>query len=157
MKRTLSFAALCAAASFAGGAESPATSSGEVRQALFRQAGAEPAPASEAALAVRIAAMRADHVRASITSGSDGLAIDGHRYQDREGQIADYGYDNDTGDVTYAVRSGARLVYKYVNAGSAAEPVTLATAHPSGAGWQVATVTGKTYAAQTITPSARGC
>ena len=73
----------------------------------------------------------------------DGFDINGQPYLDSEGQIVNYAYDVVTGDITYMVMTPSRLVIKSMRAGSTSDPITIAAATQSAAGWDVQTVTGK--------------
>lgn len=111
---------------------------------------------TEEALARRLADMGVAKTRVRIEGARDGLHIDGDTFLDPEGQIASYGFDVLTGDITYTIRSGSGVIFKYLRAGSSAEPVVLATAQQLQTGWQITTVTGKTFSGDAVVPLAKG-
>lgn len=111
---------------------------------------------SEQALERSLAAMGGAKTRVRIEGARDGLRIDGQSFLDPEGQIRGYAFDVLTGDITYTIRTGDTVVFKYLRAGSDADPVTLATAQQLQTGWQVTTVTGKTFSGDAVTPMAKG-
>jgi hypothetical protein len=111
---------------------------------------------SEEALARSLAAMGSARTKVRIEGARDGLRVDGESFLDPEGQIRSYAFDALTGDITYTIRTGDTVVYKYLRAGSSADPVTLATAQQLQSGWQVTTVTGKTFSGDAVTPLAKG-
>lgn len=113
-------------------------------------------PMSEEALARSLAAMGGAKTKVRIEGARDGLRIDGESFLDPEGQIRSYAFDALTGDITYTIRTGDGVLYKYLRAGSNADPVTLATAQQLQTGWQVTTVTGKTFSGDAVTPLAKG-
>lgn len=119
-------------------------------------AGPAAAAITEEALVQRLAAMGSARTKVRIEGARDGLRIDGQSFLDPEGQVATYAFDVLTGDITYTIRNGNAVVYKYLRAGSDADPVTLATAQPVQGGWQVVTVTGKTFSGDAVTPLAKG-
>lgn len=111
---------------------------------------------SEAALASQLDAMGGAKTRVRIEGARDGLRIDGDSFLDPEGQIRSYAFDPLTGDITYTILTRDAVVYKYLRAGSSADPVTLASAQQVQGGWQVTTVTGKTFSGDAVTPLAKG-
>jgi hypothetical protein len=112
---------------------------------------------SEDALAKKIADLGPGKVNAKVESGRDGLKVDGVPFLDPEGKVTTFAFDGQSGDITYAIRSGGGWVYKFMKAGMTAEQVTIASGHMnSSSGWQVVTVTGKQLAGDTIAPISRG-
>jgi len=111
---------------------------------------------SEQALASQLDAMGSAKTRVRIEGARDGLRIDGESFLDPEGPIRSYAFDVLTGDITYTIRTGDTVVYKYLRAGSSADPVSLATAQLLQTGWQVTTVTGKTFSGDAVAPLAKG-
>jgi hypothetical protein len=111
---------------------------------------------TEQALERSLAAMGGAKTRVRIEGARDGLRIDGESFLDPEGQIGGYAFDVLTGDITYTIRTGDGVVFKYLRAGSNADAVTLATAQQLQTGWQVTTVTGKTFSGDAVTPLAKG-
>lgn len=120
---------------------------------------AEPAATGtnpEDQLAQRIAALGAAKTKVSIEGVRDGLRIDGISYLDPEGQVNTYAFDALTGDITYTIRSGQEVIYKYLRAGSNGDAITLATARQMPNGWQINTVTGKSFSGDAVVPLAKG-
>lgn len=111
---------------------------------------------TEEALARSLEAMGSAKTKVRIEGARDGLRVDGESFLDPEGQVGLYAFDALTGDITYTIRTGDTVVYKYLRAGSSADPVTLATAQQLQSGWQVTTVTGKTFSGDAVTPLAKG-
>lgn len=142
-----------------GGAQQAAAQQGyptAQQQGFAAQPSGAGASITEEALAQRLAALGPAKPNLKIEGARDGLKIGGATFLDPEGQIKTYAYDVLSGDISYTVRTGDGLSYKYLRAGSDAEPVTFATGRQSGAGWQVNTVTGKTFSGDTAMPLARG-
>ena len=112
---------------------------------------------SEDALAKKIADLGPGKANAKVEAGRDGFKVDGVPFLDPEGTVHTYAFDGQSGDITYAIRSGDGWVYKFMKAGMTADPVTIATGrmNPSS-GWQVLTVTGKQLAGDTVAPVSRG-
>lgn len=115
-----------------------------------------PPNSNEQTVAKQLAALGKPKTGISIVQARDGLKIDGSSYLDPSGTIRNYAFDSLTGDITYSVQSGPQLVYKYLRAGSPAEPITIATAQPAGGIWQVTTASGKQISGNTVTPIAKG-
>jgi len=111
---------------------------------------------SEQALERSLAAMGGAKTRVRIEGARDGLRIDGESFLDPEGQIRGYAFDVLTGDITYTIQAGDTVVFKYLRAGTSADAVILATAQRLQTGWQVTTVTGKTFSGDAVTPMAKG-
>jgi len=111
---------------------------------------------AEDQLARRVAAMGAAKTKVRIEGARDGLRIDGASFLDPEGQISTYAFDALTGDITYTIRSGQDVIYKYLRAGTTGDAITLASAHPMQSGWQITTVTGKTFSGDAVVPIAKG-
>lgn len=111
---------------------------------------------TEEALARSLDAMGGAKTKVRIEGARDGLRIDGESFLDPEGQIRSYAFDALTGDITYTIRTAEGVVFKYLRAGSSADPITLATAQQLQTGWQVTTVTGKTLSGDAVTPLAKG-
>lgn len=150
-------AAMAGMASMAGGGEAAqmAPQMGAQQRALPAQQG-NGGTISEQALERSLAAMGSAKTRVRIEGARDGLRIDGESFLDPEGQIRGYAFDVLTGDITYTIQTGNTVVFKYLRAGSNADPVTLATAQQLQTGWQVTTVTGKTFSGDAVTPMAKG-
>jgi hypothetical protein len=120
---------------------------------------AEPAAnagTSEEALATRIANLGSGKTKVRIEGARDGLLIDGAVYLDPEGQVTSYAFDTLSGDITYTIRTGNGTLYKYLKAGSSSDAVTLASASQAATGWQITTVTGKTFSGDAVVPMAKG-
>lgn len=116
-----------------------------------------PAALTEDALARKIADLGAGKPGTKIESARDGLKLDGMPYLDPQGQIKSFAFDSISGDITYAIRAGDTWIYKFMKAGSDADPVTIATGHMSpSSGWQINTLTGKQLAGDTVVPISRG-
>lgn len=142
-----------------GGAPSAALMQGSQQQAM--QAAPIAAMAAlptmtEEALAARLAAQGGPKSNLKIERVRDGLKIGGSMFLDPEGQVQSYAYDILNGDISYSIRSGDSMVYKYLRGGSGAEPVAFASARQSGGAWQVATVSGKTFSGDSVIALARG-
>lgn len=123
------------------------------------------APASDVAglggsaedqLAQRVAALGAGKTQVRIEGVRDGLRIDGASFLDPEGKISTYAFDALTGDITYTIRAGQEVIYKYLRAGATGDAITLASARPLQNGWQITTVTGKTFSGDAVVPIAKG-
>jgi len=85
----------------------------------------------------------------------DGFVVNGRAFLDPEGAITDYAFDVVSGNIGYVVEGPAGQIIKVTRAGAPTEPLTLASARETGAGWQVVTATGKTMSGSTfsVTPS----
>lgn len=129
---------------------------GMVPAVTATQAAPVAAAMSEEALAQKLAAQGPAKAGLTMEHVRDGLKIGGTTFLDPEGQIKSFAYDVLSGDLSYTIRSGDSLIYKYLRAGSAAEPVAFASARQSGDGWQVNTVTGKILNGNTVIPLAKG-
>ena len=114
------------------------------------------ASTTEDALARQLSALGPARGNVPIERMRDGLKIGNTAFLDPEGQVRTYGFDVMTGDVSYSVRNGDALVYKYLRAGSSGDPVPFASARQDGAGWQVSTVTGKNFSGDSVIPLAKG-
>ncbi|PEH40504.1 hypothetical protein CRM94_17000 [Burkholderia gladioli] len=110
---------------------------------------ATPSPAStsqdsEVQVGARFAAFPPKSGPVEIESRSDGFVVNGQPFVDPEGRIARYAFDVMTGDIGYAVVSGSSIEIKLTRAGTAAQPLQIATATQMQNGsWQVVTTSGK--------------
>ena len=120
-----------------------------------------PAPAvainSEASLAAAFDKWTALASGVKFERFRDGFAINQTRYLDPEGRIVAYGFDEQSGDFTYLVQSGAgQFILKSGRAASDNEPIEIGKAELRGGLWAVATVTGKKFSGKRLIPLARG-
>lgn len=111
---------------------------------------------TEDALVKKIEALGAGATKVKIEGARDGLKIGGMNYLDPEGQVKSYAFDSITGDITYSIKVGNEVIFKFMKVGIDNEPVKLASAYQSNTGWQVKTVTGKQLNGDSITPLSRG-
>ena len=87
----------------------------------------------------------------------DGFDADGVRYIEPEGEIASYGTDYATGDVTYLAKTGTTdYIIKFTRVLTNEEPIVIGTAKRDASGWQVSLVTGKHIRGDRVIPMSRG-
>jgi hypothetical protein len=111
---------------------------------------------TEAELLKQINAFPTLNKRLTFTKKRDGLDINGKKLLDPEGAIKFYGFDPQSGDVTYMVSNGDdSYTYKYVRATTGHEPVKIGDAKFNGS-WQVTLVTGKKIGGDKLIPLGRG-
>jgi hypothetical protein len=136
-----------------------AMASGKLPAQMAAAAAPQPtalASMSEEELAQKIQALGAGKPGSSIEGHRDGLRINGAGYADPEGKVSTYAYNSLTGDITYSIQSGDGQVFKYMKAGSNAEPISFASVSYGAADATVNTVTGKKITGSVVTPTATG-
>lgn len=124
-------------------------------------AAAAPQPAAlvsmtEEELAQKVQALGTGKAGSTIEGRRDGLRINGAGYADPEGKVSTYAYNSLTGDITYSIQSGDGLVFKYMKAGSNAEPISFASVSYGTSDATVNTTTGKKMTGSVVTPTATG-
>jgi hypothetical protein len=109
---------------------------------------------SEAELGARYAEIPPKAGDLQIEGRSDGFVVNGRPFIDPEGPITDYAFDVVSGNIGYLVEGPAGHVLKVTRAGASTEPLKIASARETAAGWQVVTTTGKTIAGErySVTP-----
>lgn len=116
-----------------------------------------PALVTEDELAERIARLPAVSGGVAFEGRKDGFTYNGTRFVDAEGQIASFGADYSTGDVTYlAGLGGNRFAVKFVRVGTSAEPISIASASHQNGQWTVKTASGKTLTGEKLVMASRG-
>jgi hypothetical protein len=95
--------------------------------------------------------------RVTFTKKKDGFEVDGRRFMDPEGAIKLYGFDPQTGDVTYLVNTGGNTyACKYVRVTTGLEPVKIGDAVFKNGDWRITTLTGKSYSGSKLIPLGKG-
>lgn len=134
------------------------------QRGLAPQAAAQPAPnlvaqqprISEAELASLVAAWPEAQGPFAIERFRDGFGVNGRRVLDPEGRIFQYALDSASGDIAYAIESGAnQYVVKLMRHGDN-PPLVIASASKQGGQWLVETVTGVRVIGSRLTLSGRG-
>lgn len=110
---------------------------------------------TEEDLGARYAGIPAKTGDVKIEGRRDGFIVNGQPFVDPEGPIAGYAFDAVSGNIGYVIQSGDGDIIKVTRAGASAEPLKIASARQSNAGWQVLTATGRTIAGSrySVTPS----
>jgi len=113
---------------------------------------------SEDALVKKVADFDAPTKGVKFTKYKDGFSInDVSRYIDAEGDIVNYGYDWQTGDVTYMIEQGSdSYKIKFIRVLTSQEAIDIATVKRDGGKLHIKTVTGKTLTSKGIILTSKG-
>lgn len=127
--------------------------------AQMAAAAPQPAPLAsitEEELAQKVQALGSGKAGSTIEGRRDGLRINGAGYADPEGKVSAYAFNSLTGDITYSIQSGDTSIFKYMKAGTNAEPISFASVAYDASGATVNTATGKKLTGSVVTPMATG-
>ncbi len=91
------------------------------------------------------------------TKQKDGFSVDQSRYLDPEGEIINYGYNWQNGDVTYMIKiSSNTYKIKYTRALTNETPIEIATVIQNGNITNIETVTGKKFSSNSLILTSKG-
>ena len=117
----------------------------------------QPSVISESELLQQINAFPIVDKKVAFTKKQDGLTVNGKKLVDPEGTIKFFGFDAQSGDVTYLIKTGSdTFTCKYVRATTGMEPVKLGDAVFNNGDWKITTVTGKSFNGDKLIPLGKG-
>jgi hypothetical protein len=117
----------------------------------------QPSTISESELLQKINAFPAVSKRITFSKQQNGLEVNGKKLIDPEGVIKFYGFDYQTGDVTYLISTGNNsYIYKYIRVSTGLEPVKIGDAVFNNGDWKITTVTGKSFSGNKLIPLGKG-
>jgi len=99
---------------------------------------------TEQEMQARVQALPAASQGVAFMRQRDGFEFNGQRYLDPEGEIGNYAYNWETGDVTFLVKVAPKMyTLKYTRVTTGSEPINIGTVTARDGSYLLQTVTGK--------------